>query len=320
MMNQVNQGVLPVKRRRGRPRKDHSLKHTDATNAPPGFKEAKEYPSSRDDSTAGTDYMVGQAVTGVVEATFDAGFLLTVKIGNSNTNLRGVVFKPGHCVPVTAANDVVPHVQMIRRNDVHLPRAKKLAIKRASVGAAKQKYTPPRIAPSVPLVGVRGTVVPVVLQPVGFPNGFPSSKPTHRVLSFVDEDVHMVEPISMLPVGQISASHLAAQGSELNNDNGLFNESNGQGDKAKLMMSTDIDIPGSSQTSDKRIENCKEALRSSAVDIGIVSNTFEALSTDDSLQTASVTKPFFNFGTGKMTELLQAVQVNMRENQVQFAE
>lgn len=41
------------------------------------------------------EIMIGQTVTGVVEATFDAGYLLAVRIGNSNITLRGAVFKPG---------------------------------------------------------------------------------------------------------------------------------------------------------------------------------------------------------------------------------
>ena len=47
---------------------------------------------------------VGQAVTAVVESEFDDGYVITGKIGNSD--LRGVLFKPGHYAPVTAENDV----------------------------------------------------------------------------------------------------------------------------------------------------------------------------------------------------------------------
>ncbi|KAI3466245.1 hypothetical protein Pfo_022908 [Paulownia fortunei] len=358
-MNQVNQGesssglsVHPLKRRRGRPRKDPSLKRTAAAHVPPGFEGVKEYLPQRADRTDGIECMVGQAVTGVVEATFDAGYLLTVRIGNSTTNLRGVVFKPGHYVPVTAENDVAPHLQMIKRNDVHLPaenqgwsRRQKLAIQTAGLVPPKRKYVSRKAAPSVPPVGVRGTVVPVVLQPVNFPNGFPTSNQmpsdasrTAHLMAFGDKDVHMVEPLSILPpdrsipVSQIflgtqpHASHQVSQGSE-QNDNEPFNEGTsevGQGEKVKPMESTDVDNPGSSESSDFQTESGKEALKSPTEDSGIVStqetgNTNEPFSTE-SLQTASVTKPLFTYGTGRMTELLQALQENMKENQVQFAE
>lgn len=59
-----------------------------------------------------------QAVTGVVESVFDAGYLITIKIGNSNITLRGVAFKPKHYTPVTAQNDAALHLQMINGNDV----------------------------------------------------------------------------------------------------------------------------------------------------------------------------------------------------------
>ncbi|KAL0406927.1 UNVERIFIED_CONTAM: hypothetical protein Slati_4006600 [Sesamum latifolium] len=168
--------AYPVKRKRGRPRKDPSLKRTGTARVPPGFEGVKEHLPQRADRTDGIDSMVGQAVTGVVEATFDAGYLLSVRIGNSNTNLRGVVFKPGHFIPVTAENDVAPHLQMIRRNDVNFPAEKQGRSRRQKLAMVpvKRKYASPKIAPSVPPVGVRGTVVPVVLQPVNFPSGVPT--------------------------------------------------------------------------------------------------------------------------------------------------
>lgn len=344
-MNQYGQGesssglsVHPLKRRRGRPRKDPTLKHAQAARVPPGFEGVKEYLPQRTDRTEGVDSMVGQAVSGVVEATFDAGYLLTVRIGNSTTNLRGVVFKPGHYIPVTAENDVAPHLQMIRRNDVHLPaenqgwsRHQKLAIQTGSLVPSKRKYGSPQAAPSVPPVGVRGTVVPVVLQPVNFPNGLPTSNQmpsdtsrTPHLMAFGDKDVHMVEPLSMLPpdrsipVSQIflgtqpHTSHQVSQGTEQNEP---FNEGTsavGQGEKVTPIESTDIDNPGSSETSDTQTDSGKETLKSSAEDSGIVSkqetgNTNEPFSTE-SLQGASITKPFFNYGTGRMTELLQVTQ------------
>ncbi|PIN26910.1 hypothetical protein CDL12_00336 [Handroanthus impetiginosus] len=358
-MNQVNQGesstglsLHSLKRRRGRPRKDPSLKRAGTVHVPPGFEGVKEHLPQRGDRTGGIDCMVGQAVTGVIEATFDAGYLIAVRIGNSTTNLRGVVFKPGHFVPVTAENDVAPHLQMIRRNEVNLPsknqgssRRQKLAIQTANMVPSKRRYASPKTAPSVPPVGVRGTIVPVVLQPVNISNRMPTSnqipsdasRPAH-LMAFGDKDVHMVEPLAVLPpdrsipVNQIflgtqsHTNHQVSQGSE-QNDNEPFNEGTseaGQGESIKPMESTDVDDAGSSETSDTQTESSKEALKSSPEDSGVVSkqetsHASQPFSTE-SLHSVSVTKPFFNYGTGRMTELLQALQENMKENQVQIAE
>ncbi|KAG8386131.1 hypothetical protein BUALT_Bualt03G0117100 [Buddleja alternifolia] len=327
-MDQFNQGessggpsIHLAKRGRGRPRKDPSLKR--AQRARPGLEVPKQHLSQRADRTVAIDPMVGQSVTGVIEATFDAGYLLSVRIANSNTNLRGVVFKPGHYVPITAENDVAPHVQMIRRNDVHVP-AEKLAMQ---TGPSKRKYAPPKTAPSVHPVGERGKLVPVVLQPVNLPNGLQQN------LDSGEREVQMVEPLSMLPPGrsipvsqtfvaakQNSSNHRVAHGSE-QDDNGSFNEGTsevGQGEKTKLMTS-DIDTSGSSQTSDFKIENVREVLKNSTVSKQESGSTNGPFLTE-CLQSVTLTKPFFSYGTGRMTELLQAVQGNMKENQVQISE
>ncbi|MED6203430.1 Protein METABOLIC NETWORK MODULATOR 1, partial [Stylosanthes scabra] len=68
--------------------------------------------------------MVGQAVSGVIEAVFDAGYLLSVRVGDSDTTLRGLVFKPGRYVPISSENDVAPGVPMIQRDEVPIPSGK----------------------------------------------------------------------------------------------------------------------------------------------------------------------------------------------------
>lgn len=342
MMDQYNHGegssslaIQPLKRRRGRPRKDPSLKRAQAASAPPGFKRAKEYHPQKADRTDGiNNSMVGQAVSGVVEATFDAGYLLTVRIGNSTEKFRGVVFKPGHYVPVTPENDVAPHLQLIRRNDVQFPtenhswsRRQKLAIQSGAMVPAKRKSGPPQAAPSVPPVGARGTVVPLVLQPInGVPNSnqMPSdaSRAPH-VMSFGDKDVHMVEPLSMLPPDRsipVSQLFLGTQPHSIHpvpqakeqNESKVFDEGTfevGQGEKANPSESTENENTGSSEASDTQTDSGKEVTKSPADDSGIVSkqdtgNTNEPFLTE-SAQNTSVAKPFFNYGAGRMTELLQ---------------
>ncbi|MCD7451046.1 hypothetical protein HAX54_009411 [Datura stramonium] len=104
--------ILPGKRRRGRPRKDggpakRMILQTPVTPAPE---------MSQKDSTDGT--MLGQIVSGVIDGCFDAGYFLSVNLGNSATTLRGLVFEPGRFSPITAANDIAPQVKMYHRSRV----------------------------------------------------------------------------------------------------------------------------------------------------------------------------------------------------------
>jgi hypothetical protein len=53
---------------------------------------------------------VGQSVHGVLDGSFDAGYLLMVRVGDTDTVLRGVVFDPGMSVPISKENDIAPNV------------------------------------------------------------------------------------------------------------------------------------------------------------------------------------------------------------------
>lgn len=127
-MNQVNQGnssapasILPAKRRRGRPRKNEVKPHMEKATATPDSDYLKRNRLQTDHSGHADSALVGQIVSGVLDGSFDAGYLLTVKVGNTNTLLRGVVFEPGLSVPISAANDVAPHVKMFKRTDIPVP-------------------------------------------------------------------------------------------------------------------------------------------------------------------------------------------------------
>ncbi|XP_043691773.1 uncharacterized protein LOC122642390 isoform X1 [Telopea speciosissima] len=110
----------PVKRKRGRPRKDENLVcGKPASTSPPVIDIVRRKRRRRVDEIS--DAMVGQAVSGVLEGSFEAGYMLTVKVGDTNTVLRGVVFEPGLSVPISVANDVAPHVKMFKRNEISLP-------------------------------------------------------------------------------------------------------------------------------------------------------------------------------------------------------
>lgn len=127
---------VPMKRKRGRPRKypkldigekahvvkDQSSNRVLNGRAPSVCEDVNgNQPPQVDSINDANDDMVGQEVSGVIEAGFDAGYLLSVRVGNSDTTLRGVVFKPGHFIPVSAENDVAPDIRMIRRNQIPLP-------------------------------------------------------------------------------------------------------------------------------------------------------------------------------------------------------
>uniref|UniRef100_A0A5B7B9G0 AT hook motif-containing protein n=1 Tax=Davidia involucrata TaxID=16924 RepID=A0A5B7B9G0_DAVIN len=115
---------LPVKRKRGRPRKDENLVKKENLNSPvppsdDGMR--RNQPVEVEQSSDIDDDMAGQVVSGVIEGSFDAGYLLSVRAGNSNTLLRGVVFQPGLFTPITRANDVAPHARMYKRREFPIP-------------------------------------------------------------------------------------------------------------------------------------------------------------------------------------------------------
>ena len=97
-------------------------------------------------STESQGSFVGQTVSGVLNGSFDAGFLLTVKVGNTDTVMQGFVFKEGLSTPITEANDIAPNVKFIRRDDtVRLP-SKRPPRKRK----AKTVDTPLQTSPTSP--------------------------------------------------------------------------------------------------------------------------------------------------------------------------
>ncbi|KAJ0247173.1 DNA binding protein [Hirschfeldia incana] len=93
---------LPAKRKRGRPRKDASMTQGE---------------SSRGTSPKEEVNLVGKTISGEVEGSFEAGFIINVKVKDSDTRLRGLVFARGKVVPVTPENDVAPHVKMFVREE-----------------------------------------------------------------------------------------------------------------------------------------------------------------------------------------------------------
>ncbi|PHT43912.1 hypothetical protein CQW23_17937 [Capsicum baccatum] len=365
-MNQPVQGesssapaVLPLKRRRGRPRKDPSLKRVQVRpQVPPPFQLMQEVQPQQVNINDVNNGMIGQAVTGVVEAAFDAGFLLSVRIGDSNTNYRGLVFKPGHYVPVTAANDVAPHVQMIRRNEMHGQRTERNGS--LNLGSRSSKGKQIVMHPSVPPVGSRGTLVPVVLQPVNLTNGRasgqnPASQASNRESSR-EREVQIVKPLAMLPPeGPVTPGQLPPEpthetlpsqtqvGSKVatgQKEDGSLSKGTEvvQGKEVKPVVSTNVTMPAAvakvsqrSGPAPKKDTGNNEASHEVSAERPPVppkqgtmnqvpsAKPSEPVNPPLHTQAASVAKPLMNYGTGRMTELLQAVQENLMENQLRRA-
>lgn len=124
---------LPAKRKRGRPRKDGNLYREGSLNSPKNPNQCAEliYPppghinktqeADKNPKDATVDGLVGSMVYGVIEGSFDAGYLISARIGSNETAFRGVVFQPRKFVPVTAANDIAPQAKMYHRREIPVP-------------------------------------------------------------------------------------------------------------------------------------------------------------------------------------------------------
>ncbi|KAL3683612.1 hypothetical protein R1sor_001634 [Riccia sorocarpa] len=180
--------VPPVKRKRGRPRKADVLAAQAAAAAAAGDggngvisamtspgvpsagkPDAKPRKPRRKKTeipigTPGVDAnLVGKPVTGVLDGSFDAGYLLTVRVGDSDTYLRGVVFGPGLTVPVTKENDIAPHVKHIKREDIPFPATPTSVLTAAPVPIAVQA---PAVAIRAPVATVAAPATAPATAPV----------------------------------------------------------------------------------------------------------------------------------------------------------
>ncbi|KAL5802520.1 hypothetical protein ACOSQ3_030956 [Xanthoceras sorbifolium] len=357
---------IPVKRRRGRPRKHprpnvnrgenavlrgQNLNRQENAPIPPGFggingNQPQQVNPNNNANTIG----VGQVVQGVIEASFDAGYLLTVRVGNSENTLRGVVFKPGHYVPVAAHNDVAPNVPMIRRNEVPLPAANLNQVHghnrswerneqrvnshrngTAKLGVSRAKRVSPmpiQIAHPVP----RNKVVPVVLQPVNLPNGGTVANQPPPLLT-------LPSPLEATKGKQVQEDAYPSNGSEPTNQvqtvgNQVLpsprTSKPGMPDQVPVEKLCDAEVTSMrlpcapfenllsevinriqppSQSDETQMKNNDDMYQPLSIE------PLQAVQPDQNIQSASLPKPFGNFRTGKMTELLRAVQENIMENQ-----
>ncbi|CAI5501718.1 unnamed protein product [Closterium sp. Naga37s-1] len=91
-----------------------------------------------DDGAAVQPGWVGQNVQGVLDGTFDAGYFVTIRVGNTNTILRGVVFAPGVAAPLPWPEDAAPRVPKLKRDaSITLPAAEASAAPTATAAAGE---------------------------------------------------------------------------------------------------------------------------------------------------------------------------------------
>ncbi|CAH2069922.1 unnamed protein product [Thlaspi arvense] len=267
--NHTISGDFMAKRKRGRPRKHLKLDSIEQPLGPPqGFSRSQQQQQrrQREDDEA----LVGQPVSGTIEATFEAGFLLSVKIGDSDSMLRGVVFKPGRCDPVSVDNDVAPEVPMIRRNgdgSAKGGRKSRFREKRGGAGGRSRALAPVPIQPAPP----HPTIPKHLLVPASLQNG------TGR---------------AMVHHGHMQATETESQ---------VSGASNGKPFETLL---TQVMKKGQAH----HTTHFTEAAESEEQALSI-----EPLQAIHPVHPVHMPKPMPSYGRGKMTELLQAVQENVRE-------
>ncbi|XP_074310938.1 protein METABOLIC NETWORK MODULATOR 1 [Silene latifolia] len=363
--NQQNQVSIPfptpdvtVKKKRGRPRKDPSLNppklayvprkrgitqsYGESVPVPPGFEESHvPHPQHVDPvNDSNQDSMVGQVVTGVIEAVFDAGFLLSVRVGESNTCLRGVVFKSGHYVPVSAENDLAPGLQMIRRNEVPFPvenhthkhknrgrkRREPLDAFQSNGGSpasnqlarvqAGQLAIVPAQSPTSNLLEGRGTLVPVVLQPVTLSNG---AKPAVEVHPVASQPAHLSASRSKINGLTQVVPEAIPKGLEAERGppSQPFEELVSVANKLKQAPHSE-EVQNDSAKSFSKMFTSNSGLTQEVQDMSkpLCVEPLQAIRLSRADQSGPMSHPFSERSTGKMTELLLAVQENLKERQM----
>lgn len=111
-INPLEVATLPLKRKRGRPRKD------DFPGSESGSKNQRQ---GRNPIPTSVHDVVGQPVAGILDGVFDAGFLITVRVGNNGPLLRGMVFDQRLSIPISEKNDIVPHMKMSKSTNFAIP-------------------------------------------------------------------------------------------------------------------------------------------------------------------------------------------------------
>ncbi|KAI5057793.1 hypothetical protein GOP47_0027808, partial [Adiantum capillus-veneris] len=114
------------------------------------------------DETTSSDMNVGQQVHGVVDGMFDAGYLVTVRVGDTETMFRGVVFGPGLSLPLNRDNDVAPKLKRMNHDDdthdVHVAPSSGTMLKEAEAEAEAATSAPVMSTASTPAAVLHASV------------------------------------------------------------------------------------------------------------------------------------------------------------------
>eukprot|EP01018_Ginkgo_biloba_P016415 Gb_29505 [translate_table: standard] len=113
---------LSSRKKRGRPRKSDTVLlpgEITALGVMPSYDGKSKKPRNTDNdgshSAHGNNSLIGQPVHGVLDGSFDAGYLITVRVGDTDTVFRGVVFGPGLSIPPSKITDIAPKVKTTSR-------------------------------------------------------------------------------------------------------------------------------------------------------------------------------------------------------------
>ncbi|CAM8948703.1 unnamed protein product [Rhodiola kirilowii] len=217
---------IQLKRKRGRPRKDRGFTFGPYSPAPYGKGLASTMPPHVEPMPTTQPISVGQPIGGVIEAVFDAGYMLNVKL-SSGTTLRGVVFKPGHYVPFSNENDVAPNAELVKRNEVPIPSGTQIMLhgstsltkrrrrrkSNGNVNGFPHAYNGapvdhlPVIAASP--ISSRGKFVPVILSPTfSLPDWIPPRTPAPHLVSSINKQLSPVALEAPPLVNGLLPSHL----------------------------------------------------------------------------------------------------------------
>lgn len=152
---------LTKKRKRGRPRKDDNFYRDHNLQSPinnPNI--GKKLNFFKHNNTF--EGIVGNTVYGVIEGSFDAGYLISVKTANSCIPFRGVVFHSEKVIPVTPANDIAPKAKLYQRRGISVPvyNAQSQFSKTPPISPCASNTSAPYVFGNHPAFSIPGATVP----------------------------------------------------------------------------------------------------------------------------------------------------------------
>ncbi|GMP75443.1 hypothetical protein CsSME_00032530 [Camellia sinensis var. sinensis] len=199
----------PLKPKHGRPRNDENLVHMEKPAESPQPAPSDDLRTNQhiefDPSDDIDNDMVGQVVSGVIEGSFDAGYFLSVRTGNTGTLLRGMVFQPGLFTLITAANDVAPQAKMYQRREFPIP----VLNLQSQVDGSTSIPQPERNNEHPVRLENRAPTIPALVLPSELQSGFPSTIASPNARGSHDYGVWEGLGISSLTLASKEAAYVA---------------------------------------------------------------------------------------------------------------